>query len=89
MSELAQQFDIHPNQIRQWRVARQCLRRTAVADDQYEEVYLRAYDSVSKARESLRRYLTFYNIRRPHSALGGRTPDQAYLKKLMSALAVA
>ena len=45
----------------------------------YEEVYLRAYDSVSAARESLRRYLKFYNTRRPHSSLDGRTPDQAYL----------
>ena len=45
----------------------------------YEEVYLRAYDSVSAVRESLRRYLTFYNTRRPHSSLDGQTPDQAYL----------
>ncbi|MFV0360737.1 PfkB family carbohydrate kinase [Tropicimonas sp.] len=45
----------------------------------YEEVYLRAYDSVSVARESLRRYLKFYNSRRPHSSLDGQTPDQAYL----------
>jgi putative transposase len=45
----------------------------------YEEVYLRAYDSVSAARDSLRRYLAFYNKRRPHSSLGGQTPDQAYL----------
>nr|WP_319247694.1 IS3 family transposase [uncultured Celeribacter sp.] len=45
----------------------------------YEEVYLRAYDSVSVARESLRRYLAFYNGRRPHSSLDGQTPDQAYL----------
>ncbi len=45
----------------------------------YEEVYLRAYDSVSAARENLRRYLEFYNTRRPHSSLDGRTPDQAYL----------
>ncbi|PTM94938.1 putative transposase [Rhodovulum imhoffii] len=45
----------------------------------YEEVYLRAYDSVSAARESLARYLKFYNTRRPHSSLDGRTPDQAYL----------
>ena len=32
----------------------------------YEEVYLRAYDSVSEARASLGRYLAFYNGRRPH-----------------------
>jgi len=45
----------------------------------YEEVYLRAYDSVSDARASLARYLDFYNRRRPHSSLGARTPEQAYL----------
>ena len=45
----------------------------------YEEVYLRAYDSVSAARESLDRYLTFYNGRRPHSSLDGQMPDQAHL----------
>jgi putative transposase len=44
----------------------------------YEEVYLRAYDSVSDARASLGRYLNFYNGRRPHTALDRRTPDQAY-----------
>lgn len=45
----------------------------------YEEVYLRAYDSVTVAREGLARYLAFYNTRRPHSSLDGRTPDQANL----------
>ena len=35
----------------------------------YEEVYLRAYDSVGEARASLGRYLDFYNRRRPHSSL--------------------
>ncbi|WP_371824415.1 IS3 family transposase [Methylocystis sp. MJC1] len=44
----------------------------------YEEVYLRAYDSVSEARASIGRYLAFYNERRPHSSLDGRTPDEAY-----------
>ena len=44
----------------------------------YEEVYLRAYDSVAEARASLGRYLTFYNTRRPHSSLDARTPDHAY-----------
>jgi len=44
----------------------------------YEEVYLRAYDSVGDARGSIGRYLNFYNARRPHSSLDGTTPDQAY-----------
>ena len=44
----------------------------------YEEVYLRAYDSVGEARASLGRYLDFYNTRRPHSSLGLKTPDEAY-----------
>src|SRR6266700_2514715 len=44
----------------------------------YEEVYLRAYDSVSDARASIGRYLDFYNGRRPNSSLDGMTPDQAY-----------
>ena len=44
----------------------------------YEEVYLRAYDSVSQARASLGRYLDFYNRKRPHSSLDARTPDRAY-----------
>ena len=48
----------------------------------YEEVYLRAYSSVSEARASIGRYLGFYNGTRPHSSLGGRTPDQAYLNRL-------
>ena len=44
----------------------------------YEEVYLRAYDSVAEARGSIGRYMAFYNGRRPHSSLDARTPDQAY-----------
>jgi putative transposase len=48
----------------------------------YEEVYLRAYASVAEARDSLGRYFTFYNTRRPHQALDGRTPDQAYFTPL-------
>lgn len=44
----------------------------------YEEVYLRAYDSVGEARQSIGRYIDFYNRHRPHSSLDGMTPDQAY-----------
>jgi len=48
----------------------------------YEEVYLRAYDSVAEARASIGRYLDFYNTRRPHSSLDRRTPDEAYFDHL-------
>ena len=48
----------------------------------YEEVYLRAYDSVAEARASLGRYLAFYNSIRPHSSLDARTPDHAYFNHL-------
>jgi len=53
----------------------------------YEEVYLRAYDSVREARASLGRYLDFYNAKRPHSSLGARTPEQAYLDHMTPAMA--
>ena len=45
----------------------------------YEEVYLRAYDScMAEARGSIGGYFAFYNRKRFHSSLDGRTPDQAY-----------
>ena len=53
----------------------------------YEEVYLRAYDSVGEARASLGRYLDFYNSKRPHSSLGRKTPDEAYLSPVAIAMA--
>jgi len=48
----------------------------------YEEVYLKAYDSVGEARASLGRYFDFYNRKRPHSSLDARTPDRAYFDHL-------
>ncbi|MGC1613545.1 MAG: IS3 family transposase [Candidatus Acidiferrum sp.] len=53
----------------------------------YEEVYLRAYDSVGEARASIGRYLDFYNRKRPHSSLDARTPDRAYFDALPMAAA--
>ena len=44
----------------------------------YQEVYLRAYDTVSEARSSIARYVEFYNSRRPHSSIDDHTPDEAY-----------
>jgi putative transposase len=48
----------------------------------YEEVYLHAYDSVAETRQGLQRYFSFYNQRRPHSSLDGRTPDMVYFAAL-------
>jgi putative transposase len=48
----------------------------------YEEVYLRAYSSVSEARASIGCCFDFYNRRRPHSSLDGTTPDHAYFTQL-------
>jgi putative transposase len=44
----------------------------------YEEVYLRAYDSVAEARAWIGRYLAFFNEKRPHSSRDRQTPDEAY-----------
>jgi putative transposase len=54
----------------------------------YEEVYLRAYDTVAEARASIGRYLDFFNTKRPHSSLGARTPDYTYFNRL-TPLAIA
>ena len=48
----------------------------------YEEVYLKAYDTVAEARTSIASYFSFYNSRRPHSSLDRQTPDQAYFTPL-------
>ena len=48
----------------------------------YEEVYLKAYDSVSAARLGLENYLDFYNTRRPHQSHDGQTPDMVYFATL-------
>ncbi len=48
----------------------------------YEEIYLKAYDTVGEARASIGRYLAFYNGQRPHSSLDRKTPDQAYFDRL-------
>jgi len=44
----------------------------------YEEVYLKAYQSVAEARAGINAYLEFYNRQRPHQALGYRTPAEMY-----------
>jgi putative transposase len=53
----------------------------------YEEVYLHAYQSVSEARQSIGRYIEFYNTARPHSSLKALTPDQVYFNRLPESMA--
>jgi len=44
----------------------------------YEEVYLRAYSDGWEAEVSLARFVWRYCHVRPHSSLGGRTPNEVY-----------
>jgi putative transposase len=53
----------------------------------YEEVYLRAYESVAEARASIGGHLGFDNSKRPHSSLDARTPDRAYFDVTPPAMA--
>ncbi len=45
----------------------------------YEEVYLKAYQTVAEARVGINAYLEFYNRLRPHQSLGYRSPAEVYL----------
>jgi putative transposase len=44
----------------------------------YEEVYLKSYNTVKEARDSLTTYFHFYNTERIHESLGYRTPCEIY-----------
>jgi putative transposase len=44
----------------------------------YECVYLNAFETGSELRTGLGRWIGYYNGQRPHSRLGGRTPDEVY-----------
>jgi putative transposase len=56
---------------------------------EYEEVYLRADETVAEARRLIGRYLDFFNSKRPRSSLGARTPDHAYFTQLSPLAAAA
>ena len=44
----------------------------------YEEVYLKAYETVAEARQGMGNYFRFYNHERRHQSLDRQTPDQVY-----------
>ena len=47
----------------------------------YECVYLREFETGTQARKEIGTWITYYNEERPHSALGDRTPAEAYHKR--------
>ena len=44
----------------------------------YECVYLHAFENGTEARKGIGYWIEFYGTQRPHSALAGLTPDEAY-----------
>ncbi len=48
----------------------------------YQEVYLKAYESISHARKELTKFFDRYNKWRPHHGLDNRTPDEVYWSTL-------
>jgi putative transposase len=48
----------------------------------YQEVYLKAYESITHARKELKNFFERYNARRPHQGLDDRTPDEVYWSTL-------
>lgn len=45
---------------------------------EYEEVYLKAYESISPARKKLMRFFARCNAGRPHQGLNKKTQNEVY-----------
>ena len=45
----------------------------------YEKMYLQEWNTVREVRQALVEYFRFYNNKRPHQGLGGKTPASVYL----------
>ena len=48
----------------------------------YECVYLHAFETGSEAKAGIGSWISYYNGARPHSALDGRTPSEAYAMQI-------
>jgi putative transposase len=48
----------------------------------YEEVYIKAYESITHAKGELKKFFDRYNKRRCHQGLDNRTPDEVYWSTL-------
>lgn len=51
----------------------------------YEDVYLNNYETGGEARVGIGNWMRFYNTLRPHSSLGGISPDRFYFGLLANA----
>jgi putative transposase len=51
----------------------------------YEEVYLKAYQNGREARVGIGDYFRFYNLERPHQALGYLTPAEVFITRQVEA----
>lgn len=61
-----------------WRYADNILIERLWRTIKQEEVYLREYNSPIEAMMSLKKYMLFYNSKRPHQSLGYKTPVNVY-----------
>jgi len=52
----------------------------------HEDVYLKGYADGREARAGIAAWITFYNLQRPHQALGGRTPMAVWRNGVTGAL---
>jgi len=48
----------------------------------YQEVYLKAYESISHARKEITHFIDKYNTWRPHQRVNEKTPDEVYYETL-------
>ncbi len=84
LAELAKQFDVHSNQIADWKAR---LQEGAAGVFGEERASEQAKVDVTRMRAKIGRYFEFYNSQRPHSSLGAETPDQVYFHHPPEALA--
>ena len=54
----------------------------------YEDVYLKGYADGREAKAGIASWIAFYNDRRPHQALGNRTPMAVWRERMPAAKAV-
>ncbi len=52
----------------------------------YEEVYIKAYESINHAKKELKKFFERYNTWRPHQGLAERTPDYGTLPEIKDAV---